>query len=366
MKKMSKLTRLRLSLSRRGVDAFLVTNQYNRLYLSGFSAKDMGIEESAGALLILPRERYLLTDGRFTAQAEEECPGWPVVVYKKGLAQGIKEVFAAAQVRSLGYEPKFVSCEVLDSIKKALPGADLIPLKGIVERMRREKGPDEVDMIKKAVQAAERVMDHVWRSIRPGQTEKEIAFKILKGLYEESDGPSFPPIVASGPNSALPHAEPTDRKIKAGEPIIIDFGAIYKGYCSDMTRTLFAGDRPDDFFARLYKIVAKAKEKAQRVIRAGLPAREADLAARSEIKAAGYEKEFVHSLGHGVGLAVHEAPALSARNRKMLRKGNVVTVEPGIYIPGRGGIRLEDMIVVTERGSAILNSNKWYYQDILH
>ena len=355
------LSRIKMSLSRRGLDGFLVTSQYNRFYLSGFSAKDMGIEESAGALLVLRKEHYLLTDGRFAVQAADECPGWSVVVYKKGLAQGIKSVIADFSIKFLGYEPRFIACEILGNIRKALPGLELVPLKGIVERMREKKQPWEVERIKKAVSAAEKVIDEVWRSIRPGHTEKEIAFMILKGLYEEAEGPSFSPIVASGPNSALPHAEPTNRKIKKGEPLIIDMGAIYKGYCSDMTRTLFPGKGPDELFAKIYRIVARAKQKAQAAIKAGIVAKEVDAIARKEIEKSGYGKEFVHSLGHGVGLAVHEPPALSFRNRKKLRSGNVVTVEPGIYIAGKGGVRLEDMVLVTESGSICLNSNKWYY-----
>jgi len=364
LNRISPVTRLQMGIARKGLDAFLVTSQYNRFYLSGFSAKDMGIEESAGALLVLCKERYLLTDGRFAVQAREECQDWPVVVYKKGLAEGIKSVASDFSLKSLGYEPNFITCEVLEGIKKALPKLEPVPIKGTVEKMREKKRPWEVERIKKAVSAAENVIDEVWRSIRPGQSEKEIAFMILKGLYEEAEGPSFPPIVASGPNSALPHAEPTSRKIKEGEPLIIDMGAIYKGYCSDMTRTLFVGKRPEGIFTKIYQIVAQAKQKAQAAIKAGVVAKEVDLIARQEIKDWGYGKEFVHSLGHGVGLAVHEPPTLSSRNRKKLRAGNVITVEPGIYIAGKGGVRLEDMVLVTENGSICLNSNKWYYPDI--
>ena len=361
MKQYSPLSRIKMSLSRRGIDALLLTSQYNRFYLSGFSAKDMGIEESAGALLILPKEHYLLTDGRFVAQAKDECPDWPVVVYKKGLAHGLKPILSDMSIKTLAYEPKFISCYLLNSIKKTLPNLTIIPLSDVVEKLRQVKSPKEIELIKKAVEAAEKVLDTVWRSLKPGQSEKEIAFKILKGLYEEAEGPSFPPIVASGPNSALPHAEPTDRKIKEGEPIIIDMGAIYKGYCSDMTRTFFLGKGPNDYFAHIYKIVALAKEKAQSKIKAGMVAKEADSIARNVIKKAGYGKEFVHALGHGVGLAVHEPPSLSFRNRKKLKAGNVVTVEPGIYIQGKGGVRLEDMVLVEENGSTVLNSSNWYY-----
>ena len=356
-----RLKRVRLILAGLGLDAFLVTCPENRRYLSGFTAEDVGISESAGALLVLRNEAILLTDGRYEVQAQDEAPDWHLVIYRQGLAHVLKDLIHGSGIHKIAYEPHSLSCQQFDAIKKGLPETEFVPLSGRIEAMRSIKAPPEIDSIKEAISAAEMVLDGVWRTIRPGITEKEVAWYILEGLWRHAEGPSFFPIVASGPNAALPHAVPTDRPIERGEPIIVDMGARLGGYCSDMTRTMFVGE-PRAPFKEVYTIVQRAQLAAQRALKAGLTGRQVDQVARDVIRAAGYGPRFVHSLGHGVGLAVHEAPILSQRSRKVLRPGMVVTIEPGIYLPGQGGIRLENMALVEANGATILSKRDWFYE----
>ncbi len=356
----SRLSRLRKALAAKELDAVLITCPENRFYLSGFLADDVGLDESAGCLLITRQENLLLTDGRYKEQAESQAPFFQTIIYKKGVARLLRQLFGELQIKRCGYEPAFVSCAMFKRLKKALSPSILTEFGDLIFRMRSVKGAEELETIKKAQQIAEEVFEGVVSTLRPGLSEREIAFEILRGLYLKADGPSFPPIVASGPNSALPHAVPSERKIKEGEPIVIDMGARFEGYCSDMTRTMFLGE-PKGFFKKIYMVVKDAQEAAQEAIKAGITGREADNVAREVIKKHGFDGFFCHGLGHGVGVAIHEAPALSYRNRKRLRSGMVVTIEPGIYVAGKGGVRLENMAVVKEDGIEIITSNKWYY-----
>ena len=358
--KSKRLSRLRKALWAKGLDAVLITCPENRFYLSGFLAEDVGLNESAGCLLITRNENLLLTDGRYIEQAMVQAPSFHVLLYKRGLPRLIARLFKELDIKRCGYESAFLSCSALKRIKKAVYPAIFTEFSDLIFRMRAIKDEEEIKKIKKAQYVAEEVFEGVVSKLKPGVSEKEIAFEILRGLYMKADGPSFPPIVASGPNSALPHAVPTHRQIGKGEPVIIDMGARLEGYCSDMTRTLFLGE-PEPFFKKIYEVVKEAQEVAQRFIRAGVSGREADLSARQVIKSYGFGNYFCHGLGHGVGIAIHESPSLSYRNRKRLRGQMVITVEPGIYVPGRGGVRLENMAVVGENGIEIITSKKWYY-----
>ena len=357
---LQRLRRIRAVLRARHTDALLVTSPENRRYLSGFTAEDASIAESSGALLVMADEAILLTDGRYEVQAKADCPGFGVFIYRKGLNEAVQNITADAGIKKMAYEPGYITCSGLDSIKKACPQVEPVPLMGKIEAMRSIKFQSELESIKRAIRAAEYVFETVSAGLRPGMTEKEIAWQIIEGLSREADGPSFPPIVAAGPNAALPHAVPGDRKIAEAEPIIIDMGARLNGYSSDMTRTVFIG-HPRPPFEEVYKTVRRAQSAAQGAIRAGLTGRFVDNIARSIIKDAGFGHLFGHSLGHGVGLAVHEAPALSPRARKTLKSGMVVTIEPGIYIPGEGGVRLENMVYVGKDRGTVLSRQDWFY-----
>ncbi len=355
------LARIHAVLRARKLDAMLVTCPENRCYLSGFSAQDMGMQESAGALFITLNENILLTDGRYRIQAEQEAPGWRVEIYRKGLARLLKTLAMEISVKKTGYEPAFLTCAEMKRLRHHLEDVEFVELPPKIEAMRAIKHDAEIESIKSAVKVAEEVFNNIWETLRPGCTEKAVAWEIMRQLSEKSQGPSFPPIVASGPNAALPHAVPSDRIIQDNETVIIDMGAVVNGYCSDMTRTIITGNSPSEEVRRVYMTVKKAQVEAQAGIKAGITGREADAIARNVIREAGFGRYFVHSLGHGVGLAVHEAPSLSPRARKKLRGGMVLTVEPGIYIEGSCGVRLENMGIVGEDGIHVLNSSRWYY-----
>jgi len=231
----------------------------------------------------------------------------------------------------------------------------MIPVSGIIEKLRTRKTPEEIEKIHQAVLLNEQVFQEAYKSLRPGQTEKEIALKIETSMRRlGAEEPAFPAIVASGPNAALPHAVPTDRRIKEGETIIIDMGLKLDGYCSDMTRTVVLG-KPAAKILEIIRLVRQAQLAAVKTLKAGILAKDADRAARKIISEAGYGKSFGHGLGHGVGLAVHETPSLNKRRRNKLQPGMVVTVEPGIYLPGWGGVRLENMVIIEDGGCTLLN-----------
>ena len=238
------------------------------------------------------------------------------------------------------------------------------PLEGVLEELREVKDEEELDTLKRALSLTEAGLAAVQAQLRVGQTEQEIAWMIECHLRQSgAEALSFPTMVASGPNSSRPHHHPSERPIQAGEPIIIDLGARWRGYCADMTRTFVLGE-PDEKFKEVYGVVRTAQKTAEEGIRAGMLSDEADALARQVISAAGYGEYFGHSLGHGVGLAVHERPSLSPLKERatILKTGMVTTVEPGIYLPGWGGVRLEDMILIHEDGAEVLNADRNFYR----
>ncbi len=360
MSKEAVLHRLRRAMGRRGLDALLVSQPENRRYLSGFTAHDMSLAESSGCLL-LPRKGtpLLLTDSRYQLQAEREAAGFEVVLYPAGLHARLSSLLKRLAIRRLGFEARamlYASGVKLDKLCRAA-GGEAVPLLEFIEKERLCKTADEIDLIRRSVALNERVFQEVFATLRPGMSEREVSRRIEFAMLEHgASGPSFETIVAAGPNGALPHAVPGERPIGEGEPVIIDMGCKLDGYCSDMTRTVCLG-RPDEKLLFLHRLVRRAQKAGLERVRAGVTGREVDRAARQVIAAAGYGKNFGHGLGHGVGLAVHEAPGLNRRNRRKLQAGMVVTVEPGVYLPDWGGIRLENMVVVTDDGCEILNQD---------
>ena len=347
------------------LDAFLVAVPENRYYLSGYQAEDMNLVESSGYLLISEEKQYLLTDFRYQEEAKQDSPDFKLVIYKEGLRQVLPELFASLKVERLGMEGHYCThslyLDVEDALKEAIPSAVTVSVEGLVERLRVIKEPEEIDRIKDSLLLTEKTLSAVWEVLKPGLSEKEIAWKI-EVLIREGGGEavSFPPIVASGPNAALPHAVPTDRKIQAKDPVILDLGSKLRHYCSDMTRTWTAG-APEQKLQEIYGFVREAQLAAQDLIRAGVDTGEVDAAAREVINQAGYGEYFGHGLGHGVGLAVHEQPRLRKKGGVLLEENMVVTVEPGIYLPGFGGVRLENMVRVTENGCDLLNGQDLFY-----
>jgi len=352
------ISQLQRTLRHRRLDAFLVSQPENRRYVSGFTALDHSINESSGFLLIPKKGRpLLLTDFRYQLQAEREAGGFDVLIYQRGLLPLLKKILGKLAITSLAFEPSyFLHAQYLRLAKLAQTlQVQLTPLDGQIENLRLIKNTEELAAVKQSVALNETVFREVYPTIKPGQTEIEVALALENAMrLLGAERPSFDTIVAGGPNAALPHAVPSHRPLAPGEPIIIDMGLILAGYCSDMTRTIVLGT-PDSHTVSLFRLVRQAQLAGLAVLRPGIAGRDVDAAARDLIKKAGYGANFGHSLGHGVGMAVHESPSLSSRNRKQLRPGMIVTVEPGVYVKGWGGIRLENMAVLTEQGHEVLN-----------
>lgn len=356
----TRLATLQTRLRRKKLDALLVTEPHNRRYLSGYTATDNGIGETAGVLLIPAQgEPYLLTDSRFSLQAEEEARGFTITLYPKGLSSLLKTLLPRLGISKLAFESHYMlhatAVQLSETLTKA--GVEFIACTGLIERMRLIKTEDEIRLLKQSVLRNEQVFQLVYNTIEPGMTEREVALAIELTMHElGAEKPSFETIVAFGPNAAKPHAVPTDRVLETGDIVLIDMGLVLDGYCSDMTRTFIAG-KPDATYLERLGVVRRAQLAGIKAIRAGATCKEVDRAARRIIDESGFGDYFGHALGHGVGLAVHENPRLSPRSRKKLKSGMIVTVEPGIYLPGWGGIRLENMAVVREDHAEILNEN---------
>jgi Xaa-Pro aminopeptidase len=346
-------------MSQRNLDAFLVLIAENRRYLSGFTGEDPQFDESAGALVMTESRQILATDTRYELQAKHESPAFDIMTYKEGLAKALPSILTQLQVKNLGFESVRMSYkqynEIRDEFREAAVDIELTATENLVEDLRLIKAEPEIDALKAALSIAETVFTDCLRRIKPGVTEKKLAWTMEKMLREAgADGLSFPIIVASGPNSALPHAIPGSRKIKPGEPLLFDWGTQLNGYCSDISRTVVIGD-PDDTFEKVFQTVLDAQRLAIDAIKPGISSKAVDEIARNYIHSKGFEGKFGHGLGHGTGLAVHESPRLSPIKDTPLQPGIVSTIEPGIYLPDWGGVRLENMIVVREDGAEVLN-----------
>ncbi len=369
MKKQSPIHRrlllLREKLHRLPLDTLWVLQPENRRYLSGFKAPDGQLTESSGSLLIHKDSLFLVTDSRYTTEAENEAIDFDVITLKKGFTESFPKIVSKLGARVLGFDENHLTWgvhrELAKKLRKLSPPVRLTPVKGLVEGMREIKDQDEIQAMSAAADLMSGILSAVIKTLRPGKTEKEIAWQI-EGLAREggADGLAFPSIVASGPNSALPHAVPTDRKIRAKEPITFDVGVKIDGYCCDMTRTVFL-DGATPKFKKIYKTVRAAQLAALKQIRPGIKSTVPDSTARQVIRDAGFGDYFGHSLGHGVGLATHEGPRLGPEKPVELKEGMVVTDEPGIYVPGLGGVRLEEMVLIKREGPNILTRDDHFY-----
>lgn len=326
-------------------DAALVSDGYNMRYLSGFRGTD-------GYLFLTPERKVLLTDSRYTTQAEEEAPEFEVMEIKsdRGYKEILAELLEEAGVKRLLFEDKHLVYADLLELKAHCAGAEWKPAGDLLNSLREVKTERELALIQKAEAIGDQVFARILKDIRPGVTERQIAAKIDYYMKElGAEGNSFDTIVASGVHSAMPHAIPSDKPIEYGDFVTMDFGCVYEGYCSDMTRTVVVGTAS----ARqkeIYNVVLQAQQTALREIRAGMTGCQADSAARRVIEEAGYGEYFGHGLGHSVGLFIHEEPRLSPKCHEILRENMVETVEPGIYLPGFGGVRIEDLVRITAGG----------------
>lgn len=351
-----RLTRLRARMADGGLDGFLTgapvedifhTHGANRRYLSGFSG-------SMGWLLVTADHAFIAVDFRYFEQAERESPAFTLFPANGGIEKWFADLVSKAALanKRIGFEPGDLSVAGFQSVNKAVAGMPeggrplVEPAAPIVSEMRAVKDADEVAALQRAVDLGDAAFVAISQRIEPGWTEKQVAWEIEKYAREHgAEGMSFPTIVAAGPWGAMPHAQPRDYAIQEGEPIVIDMGVIVDGYCSDLTRTIVAG-KPDAKFHAIYDIVLTAQRTAEELIRTGMSGEEAHMLAHNVIAEAGHGEHFGHGLGHGVGLLIHEAPRLAKLSKDGLKDGMIITIEPGIYITGWGGVRIEDQAVL--------------------
>jgi Xaa-Pro aminopeptidase len=331
------------------LDGYLVSSPVDQFYLTQFDGED-------GAAIVLPGGVCLLTDGRFAEEAGRTAPWAQTVVRRGPLKDAIAQVARRHRLRRLGFQPEHLAVSAYTDLQKTIRPTRLVPLAGVVGELRLRKDPSEVHQIEQAVRVAEDAFRNVIRRIRIGMSEQDLAADLQHEMLRlGASAASFPIIVAEGPNSSLPHAKPGERRLGVGSPVLIDWGATVGHYCSDLTRVVFIRKIPPRF-RRMYESVLRAQTEAIRAIRPGVRMCDVDGAARKCLVDMGLGRRFAHGLGHGLGLAVHEGPRLAPKVTAPLEPDMVVTVEPGVYIPGVGGVRIEDDVLVTRDGARVLSS----------
>lgn len=345
-----RIARVREELQRRGLDGMLVSSLSHIQYLTGFTGTN-------ALLLLTPSTAVLLTDGRYAQQVKQEAQGCRrVIVTRNGLFEEAARRRLLNSGSRIGFEAQQITYAQYRTLRKLFPDVSFASTREIVEEVMLVKDAEEVESIREAARISDRVFDAVLRIIRPGVTELDIAAEISylhRSLGAERD--AFETIVASGPRSALPHARASRKQIKKGELVTLDFGCVVNGYNSDITRTVAVG-RPTRRARQMYEAVRAAQQEAIASARGGMPARDLDAVARRCIARAGFGKLFQHSLGHGLGLHVHERPRVSQQSKECLRVGSVITIEPGVYMPEFGGVRIEDDVLLRENGCEVLNT----------
>ncbi len=344
--KVDKLQKVRASFEKLGIDGLLITSAYNRRYTSNFTG-------TSGVVLISKSEAKFITDFRYVEQAAKQCKGFDIVKHTGPIPEEVAQQVKTLGIKRLGFEQEHLTYASFKNYEEVV-GAELVPVSGAIEKIRLIKTEAEIKILKEAAEIADAAYKHILEFIRAGISEldvsNELEFFMRKAGATSS---SFDIIVASGQRSALPHGVASDKIIEKGDFVTLDFGAYYKGYVSDITRTLAVGE-PDAKLKEIYQVVFDAQQMGMDGIKPGMTGKEADALTRDYISSKGYGAYFGHSTGHGIGLEVHEGPALSFKSDLKLEPGMVVTVEPGIYIPGLGGVRIEDDTVITEKGNESL------------
>jgi Xaa-Pro aminopeptidase len=339
-------TLLRAQLAERELDALLVTSLINVRYLSGFTG-------SNAALLVTADDAVLATDGRYITQSAAQAPELERVIVR-GVAAELAETAAKRQVTTLGFESHHVTVEAHGALTKAADGLALTAAPRIVERLRAVKDEQELAALRQACAIGDRAFAALLPRITAGRSERDLAFELEDLMRAEgAEAPSFETIVATGPNSAIPHHRPTGRVVERGDFVKFDFGALFEGYHADMTRTVVIGP-PADWQREIYDVVRRAQQSGVDALAVDAVVSDLDAAARGVIEDAGYGEQFTHALGHGVGLEIHEAPTLGYGGSDRLADRMPVTVEPGVYLEGRGGVRIEDTLVVRTSGTELL------------
>ncbi|HOM03076.1 MAG TPA: aminopeptidase P family protein [Acetivibrio sp.] len=346
-----RLDNLRLKLKEKGIDAAIIAKSANYFYLSGFTG-------SFAYLIITQKDAVLVTDFRYKEQARIQAPLFEVMEYSDSIYSFLNDILKSKGIEILGFEEDYTSYKKFKEFEEKFSVKELKPLGGMVEVLRMKKDQTEIDIIKRAVKIADDALSHVLGFIKPGVKEIEIAAELEYFMKKQgAKGTSFDTIVASGERSALPHGVATEKVIELGDAVTMDFGAIFEGYCSDMTRTVFVG-RPKEELVKIYNIVLTAQKTALEGAVKGLEGKKIDAIARDIIYKEGFGFNFGHGLGHGVGIEIHEDPRLSPSGDIIMDDGMVVTVEPGIYVKGLGGVRIEDMIVINGNSPEVLTASK--------
>jgi Xaa-Pro aminopeptidase len=354
------LTQFRTWIAEQGLDAFLVTQLQNRTYLSGWFNED---DEGSGLLLVSQQQQVVLTHKFYKEPAEKEAVGWQVIVPET--REYVETIVSLAQEhgwKKIGFEAQAITYWEYDKIRRG--GENVFTLHpfehSIIDTLREIKQPRELELLRRAIAITDETFAHICDWIQAGMTEKEVEQEIARSMVSlGADEPAFDSIVASGPNGSMPHAIPGERRIQPGELVTIDMGARYKGYCADMTRTICLGEPAEPRMREIYDAVLKAMKTCEAGLHAGISSRDADALARNVLETAGLAEYYIHGTGHGVGLQIHEGPNLSQRapEDKVLPAGAVVTIEPGVYIPGWSGARIEDCGLVTENGLEVLTQS---------
>jgi Xaa-Pro aminopeptidase len=344
--KATRIGRLRAVMIDKQLDAFLISSTENRAYYSGFRG-------SAGYLWITATDSILATDFRYTEQAAIQATDYRIVRIAGGL-DWFEDALNESGARRIGIEDSAMTVSLYNALSAKLKGRnptpELVTTEGVASQLRAVKEPAELEVIQRAIDLADQAMEAVAAQLQPGLTERDVAWMLEKSMRESgADALSFETIVASGPNGAKAHHHPSDRKLELGDGVVIDMGALYDGYCSDITRTFVLG-KASRQFRKIYDIVLAAQEIAEATARAGMSGTDVDGLARAVIAKAGYGDDFGHSLGHGIGIAVHEMPGVGPNSPGVIEDGMVFSVEPGIYLTGWGGVRIEDLVVM-ENGS---------------
>ncbi len=343
---MHRVEKLREKMKTDFIDGFLVTSSYNLRYLTGFTG-------TAGLAVITMNKAYFVTDFRYTEQALKQCAGYEILTNQGPIFDEVKKIVLQDEVASLGFEEDYVSFSTYSDLEELL-SCELVPISGRIEKLREVKEENEIETIKKACAIADSAFSFILTIIRPGITEIEVANQLDFHMRSMgATGVSFETIVASGKRSAMPHGVASSKKIEPGDLVTMDFGCYYRGYVSDMTRTIAVG-RPDEKLKEIYEIVLAAQLKVIEAAKAGMSGIQLDAAARDYIAGFGYGEAFGHSTGHGIGLEIHEGPNVSYRAEQTFVNGNVITDEPGIYLPGIGGVRIEDDLLITADANQVL------------
>ncbi|MED3311934.1 Xaa-Pro dipeptidase [Bacillus thuringiensis] len=346
---MEKIERLRSAFGEAGIDGILLTNEHSRRYMANFTG-------TAGVVLISKDRAQFITDFRYVEQASKQAVGYEIVQHAGLIIDEVAKQVKELGIQKLGFEQDTLTYSSYSAHKEAID-AEFIPTSGLVEKLRLIKTDSEIKILKEAAQIADAAFEHILSFIRPGVSEIEVSNELEFFMRKQgATSSSFDIIVASGLRSALPHGVASEKVIETGDFVTLDFGAYYKGYCSDITRTIAVGE-PSDKLKEIYNIVLEAQLRGVNGIKAGLTGREADALTRDYITEKGYGEYFGHSTGHGIGLEIHEAPGLASRSDTVLEPGMAVTVEPGIYIPGIGGVRIEDDIIVTSEGNEVITKS---------